>query len=290
MATRYAWVLNLDAEAELTRPLGYHPTARMRQTLAAVRPKLIGLVGADDVVLPEDPLPRPLFKGYVGRAWCPTPRALRLLTKSGASVPEAPSLACLQNVCSRRFNANLGQSLAGATYVTELDAALAVVERLAKGGGSVLKREYGFTGRGQRRITALPLPDDLKWMQQALRLGGLQIEPKLKLESEYALHGHLTPEGAVRFGGLTGQRVDHFGSWVESYSVPQGELDPAFHRAFQTSTEQVSVALHSAGYFGPFGVDGFVFRDAQGARCFNPKSDVNARYTMGYAVGMSTVD
>jgi hypothetical protein len=286
MAARYAWVLNLDAEAELTRPLGYNPTARTRSSVALFRPRVTGLLQEHDAILPDDPLPRPLFKGYQGRAWCPTPRALRLLTRSGATVPEAPTLACLQNVCSRRFNASLGQHLSGATYVTELDAALALVERFRATGGCVLKREYGFTGRGQRRITTDPIADDHKWILQALKLGGLQIEPKLELEAEYALHGFISRAHGVHFGVLTGQRTDKQGSWVESYRVPPAELDRDIERELQSSTERVCAALQAADYFGPFGIDGFVYRDSHGMRQLNPKSDVNARYTMGFPVGM----
>ena len=38
MATRYAWVLNLDGDLELARGPGYCPTAGVRRALAASRP------------------------------------------------------------------------------------------------------------------------------------------------------------------------------------------------------------------------------------------------------------
>ena len=40
------------------------------------------------------------------------------------------------------------------------------------------------------------------------------------------------------------------------------------------------------GYFGPFGIDGFRYRDTDGHLRFNPRSEINARYSMGWAVGM----
>jgi hypothetical protein len=286
MATRYAWVLNLDAEMELTRPLGYNPTARVRDSLSRFRGRLRGLVGPEDVVLPDDPLSKPIYKGFEGRAWCPTPRALRLLAKSGASVPAAPDLACLRRVCSRRFNAELGQPLMGAAYVQTRDALTPLLQGQSNRGGSVLKRDYGFTGRGQRRVRELPLPDDEKWITQALALGGLQCEPRVNIEAEFALHGWLYADGAAVFGAVCGQAVDEQGAWLSSTLAETNALPVEFASALRASTEQVAHALFQGGYFGPFGVDAYVYRNADGETCFNPKSDVNPRYTMGYGVGM----
>ena len=42
-------------------------------------------------------------------------------------------------------------------------------------------------------------------------------------------------------------------------------------------------ALRSVGYFGPFGVDAYRWTGGFVACC-----DVNARYTMGWSVGMSS--
>lgn len=285
MAARYAWVLNLDADVELSRPVGYNPTARVQQNLELYRAKITALLGETDVCLPDVALDRPTYRGYVGRAWCPTPRALRLLAASGAEVPKAPPLACLQRVASRRFNAELGQSLPGACYVT--DAAhlhrLVATERGPR--GCVLKRNFGFAGRGQRRISGALQPDDERWVAQALAQGGLQFEPWVDLEQEVALHGYLQESGAVTFGAICGQRTDARGAWLESFRLGRGVLAPQCETELFTCARHVADALHTEGYFGPFGIDAFVYWDGQ-QRAFNPKSDVNPRYTMGYAVGM----
>ena len=51
--------------------------------------------------------------------------------------------------------------------------------------------------------------------------------------------------------------------------------------------ERVARALSGAGYFGPFGVDAFTYRDRVGNVCVQPRSEINARYTMGFAVGFA---
>ena len=51
--------------------------------------------------------------------------------------------------------------------------------------------------------------------------------------------------------------------------------------------ERVAGALHAAGYFGPFGIDAYRYADAHGRTRWNPCGELNARYTMGYALGMA---
>jgi hypothetical protein len=56
-------------------------------------------------------------------------------------------------------------------------------------------------------------------------------------------------------------------SWCEELALAAGRLGRALGRA---------------GYFGPFGVDGYEYRDRGGDLRLQPASDLNARYTMGW--------
>jgi len=53
----------------------------------------------------------------------------------------------------------------------------------------------------------------------------------------------------------------------------------------------VGEALVRIGYFGPFGVDAYLYRrsteDAEDPR-WNLRSEINARYSMGWALGWDT--
>jgi hypothetical protein len=42
----------------------------------------------------------------------------------------------------------------------------------------------------------------------------------------------------------------------------------------------VAEVLRDAGYFGPFGIDAYRWRDGA-TQYFNPRSEINARYSMG---------
>jgi hypothetical protein len=286
MATRHAWVLNLDSDAELARPLGYHPNARVSGLVKQFQQRVASLIGPSDVVLPDTPLKRPSYRDYVGRAWCPTPRALHLLKQSGAEVPATPTLECLRRVAARRFCAELGQNLEHALFHETLETLLTSICNQAPRGGSVIKRNFGFSGRGQRRLSALPSADDRRWLEQAFTLGGVQFEPLVEITAEYAIHGLLDQTGSVSFGAITGQHTDAQGAWLTSFQINSGDLDASFQLRLRESAERVARALHAEAYFGPFGIDAYTYRSPSGGIEFNPKSDVNPRYTMGYSVGM----
>jgi hypothetical protein len=59
----------------------------------------------------------------------------------------------------------------------------------------------------------------------------------------------------------------------------------AEHEALLEAAHGAAAALAAAGYFGPFGVDAYRYA-AAGVMAYNPRSEINARYSMGWAVGM----
>jgi hypothetical protein len=65
--------------------------------------------------------------------------------------------------------------------------------------------------------------------------------------------------------------------------------EPASHEALaHTMVEEarrVGAALRANGYWGPFGIDAYEYRDKHGEGHFQPRSELNARYSMGFAVG-----
>ena len=275
-----AWVLNLDADVELAFGGGYVASERVVAMMAPHVERARGLLGDGDILVGPRAHARgqsaqsgsgaqlggePMVAGMVGRAWCPTPSAVARLVAAGA-VPEAhPAFEVLRWVNSRAFSASLGQTLPGAVFVTELDTAIAAI-----GPNTRLKRNYGMAGRGQRVVDRV---DDatLGYLRAGMLEGGVQIEPNLRIEAEYARHGFLSPEGELTVGRLVRQRCDAHGQWLSSElsEGPGIELEP------------VARALHRAGYFGPFGVDAFVYEGG-----YQPRSEINARYSMGYAIGL----
>ncbi|MEO7112291.1 MAG: hypothetical protein ABI183_17730, partial [Polyangiaceae bacterium] len=145
-----------------------------------------------------------------------------------------------------------------------------------------VKRNYGMTGRGQRVIDPSNVTDDdSKFLRAALGEGGLQIEPNVSLVAEFAIHGFLRQSGALVLGPVVKQHCDARGAWLSSEKIATGEI-PNLVPDLLPEAERVAAALNVAGYFGPFGVDAYTYR--RGADiAFQPRSEINARYTMGFA-------
>ncbi len=291
MVTSRAWLLNFDAEAELEDPSAHTPARSVLLRAVGLIEKVRDLLGPGDVVLPPL-LPSPDVRGLLGRAWCPTPQARAELAKAGARVPEAPPYAVLRRVNHRRFCADLGQMLDGARYVENQDE---LRETLAvRAGEWVLKRPFGFAGRGRMRVrggrTGRVEPSEERWIEASLDTGeGLQVEPWVDRDADFALHGYISRVAVVTLGAPTKQRCDEYGAWIESrradaFLLPAPERDALF-----AATEEAAAALSQAGYFGPFGVDAYRYRDRGGALRFNARGEINARYSMGWATGMGPV-
>ena len=285
MGQRCAWVLNFDAERELASTVGYRTaTAQMRARMLVLEERVVDLL----LVAPGDAVIRSgtrLDGDFVGRAWCPTPWALACMGRAGARVPDAPALDVLRRVNARRFSSALGQTLPGAAHAVSV----ADVERVVRGGGDwLLKRAFGFAGRGRRKVRGAGLDsDDVAWIARGLREGeGLQVEPWVAIELDVALHGHVDREGVFVLGAPTVQRCDASGSWLSSERAGARALADDARAALESEGARVAGALAGAGYFGPFGVDAYLWRDAAGAQHFNPRGEINARYTMAWALGM----
>jgi hypothetical protein len=222
------------------------------------------LLGPDDVLI-EDGVD---VRGLRGRAFCPTPRAIALMRAAGVEPEPHPSLEVLRLVNSRAFCSALGATMDGAAFCgTHHDA----MDRLRLPGRFRVKRNHGMAGRGQR---VMPPIDDA--FLRGSFPGGVQIEPNVAIETEYALHGMIADDG-MRLGALVRQTCDAYGQWLATERVDE----PAIERALRDEASRVARALIDAGYFGPFGIDAFTY---DGGR-LQPRSEINARYSMGFPVG-----
>lgn len=236
---------------------------------------------------PQGPLPLP---GLVGRAWCPTPRAHRAFVRAGIRPAASPPLSVLRAVNHRRFSASLGQGLPGARYVFTPEDVAAALASPSPSGRWLLKRPFGYAGRGRLQID-LARTGDLSraqpWIEASLRAGeGLQIEPLVERRGDFALHGHLAREGAVVLGEPTRQECDATGAWSATHRAAPDDLSPSERRSLLDEAHRTAAALREAGYFGPFGIDGFRWELPSGELQFHPRGEINARYSMGWSTGM----
>ena len=279
--TRFAWVLNLDAELELARlPFEYVPRQKLLRQLAEHGQGSRALLGAGDVlVTPALRLPGP---GFVGRAWCPTPRAREQLAAHGIQAEPHPEPSLLRRVNHRLFAHELGGGLPEQQYFSEREPLAALLRRAERPW--LLKRPLAFAGRGQMRFYGPITDKQWSWLDVSLAQDGLIVEPLVTPTLELSLHGFVWRDRRFELGRACVQEVTERGVFRGVRLARPGELSDPEQVAVSASGEGVARRLASVGYFGPFGLDAYRYELA-GEPGFCALGEINARYTMGFSVG-----
>ncbi len=293
MSLKLLLLANLDAELELENSEGYVPSGRMQaemqkqaqrlqESWAATVPGEMLLLSGRETELP----PAWRSNKHWLQCWCPTPRALEILRRLDLHPGPVPDLKVLQQVNHRAFAAGLGQQLPGAAFVQsmqELDSLLAAAPARSQW---LLKRPFGFSGRGRKRVETKLQTKERVWAEASMHQYGLglQVEPWLDIEEEFAMHGWLTLDGELLLGQVTGQQCGNKGEWLATVPAKLPSKEEAMLRE---AGQTVGHALQAAAYHGPFNVDAYRYRNSTGALAFQACAEVNARLSMGYALGMA---
>lgn len=266
-----AWLLNLDADDELADP--EHRTSQsMRGRIQSIVPKLSLLIPDGDVVLDG----KIRADGLRGMCWCPTPHAMEDLERAGAAPAPHPPFDVVRRVNDRAFHCEVFGKRFGGRYAKSHEELMALLSEMDR--PVALKRAHSFAGRGLLVVTNEVLDKkEHAWVVAAFKLGGVYLEPWRRKVEELGVHG-FARDGGSAFGEPTRQIVHSRGAWR---ATERAEVDAAARETLRTLQIQAAAALVAAGYFGPFGVD--VLRTDDGALV---PCEINARYTMGWAIGM----
>jgi hypothetical protein len=193
-----------------------------------------------------------------------------------------PEAQVLRAVNHRLFAHRLGAGLPGQAYVSSREQLLSELGKAER--RYLLKRPLSFAGRGQARILG-PLSDkQWSWVDASLERDGLLLEPLVEPTLEVSLHGFVWRSGRHELGRVCCQRVSVRGAFEAVRLADASDLPPAESSALFEHAERVAHALHQAGYFGPFGVDGYRY-ELDGERGFCALGEINARYTLGFVTG-----
>ena len=284
MTRRFGWILNLDAELELARGSAGHVAPRKLLAQLEEHGKSSRLLlGRADVLLKEAQAAKPERRDeLVGRAWCPTPTAIAAMRAFGVEPEPHPEVGVLRRVNHRLFAHELGGGLPGQAYVRSRE------QLLARLGGFeqrwLLKRPLSFAGRGQLRILGPLSEKQWSWVDVSLTRDGLLVEPFVEPRLELSLHGFVWRDGRQELGSICRQLVSPRGAFQGVQRAQDDELTAAERSAFLEQGERVAAALSRAGYFGPFGIDGYRYT-LGGSAGFCALGEINARYTLGFVAG-----
>lgn len=273
-----AWVLNLEADDERARAKGWTPPRALLATIDAQAQRLVGtLVTGDDVVIARGDT-RTLGREFTGEAWSPTPRALAMMKAAGVAVPEVPSREVLDFVCSREFAQGLRRREPHERMVSSVE------DDRIEDGPTRVSLSYTCAGRGHWLCETAEQRREV--IARALsKHGRVFVAERVEVLEDFALHGWVGRDRSVRLGQPTAQRVDpRTSAWRESHTdaaLTERERDALYEHGVDAAE-----ALGRAGYWGPFGIDAFRYRSKDGVVRFCPRCELNARYTMGLAIGM----
>ena len=299
------WIGNLDAEAVWAgRPLGGDVLSRISHYATLLR-FLSGesarvwtplpvedecappLKGIERAVLLSGPLSKVLPReGENVRAWAWTEDAARVVRRSGGSTV-APSVA--RDVNDRKnilaWREALSSPLGGECLIESspaLDSHLrSGGTRVSPTGGWVLKARLSAAGRDRLRVrdagSAPPVENVERFLK---RVGSAVFEPWVDRISDFAFLGEIRDRQYVAIGAHR-TLVASDGRCV---GIGIGGLDLGAEEAsaLERAAAYVARQLIDRGYHGPFGLDAWRYRTADGDQRFQPLGEVNARCTFGF--------
>lgn len=283
MAAKRVWHLNFDADVELADGASWKADPAMRSRFGELAARAEGLVPDGDARLDdgED------FGGARGYSFMPTASSRAALVAKSAKPVDAPDVSVLRAVNSREACASIGERLSGARWaksVREVEEALA---NAAPGSPWRARSPWGFSGRGNVAVSGSGLREnERRWIERVCTTyGGVEFVPWVERLADFGLHGYVDASGLVTLGEPTVQRCSPSGTWISTERADDDDFATGERDALVESAKRCARFLIESGYFGPFGIDAFRWREGRNEH-FHALCDLNARYSMGWGVGM----
>lgn len=276
-----AWWLNLDADDELS---GLNVPKSTERVIESRRKELAtSLLIHDDVLLAEELPMEP--SQLVGWSWCATAKARRALKTMGIAMAQVPPLSVIQTVTRRDFSERLSETSLRTTFVRDERALRELISQFTANREQCrLSRMHTASGRGHQVIDHWEACE--RWCRHVLASDGcVEIAPQVKVLQEFALHGWIARDGRCTLGEPTTQHTLH-SQWVSTVRAPSDELTSHERTQLTLAAQQAATALWDSGYFGAFGIDAFRYVNSQQKIEFCARRELNARFTMGWSVGM----
>jgi uncharacterized ferritin-like protein (DUF455 family) len=181
-----------------------------------------------------------------------------------------------------------------------LEETLAAVEQIRRSGHHkvVVKQAFGLAGHDMIRLWEPGVQEkQRRWVERALDCGHpLVVEPWLERVLDFSVQLEMT-RGGLKLCGYTGLLNDPRGQFqanrADSTAARRmpGDLPAAFlarvglparfYGFYRDVFAQLEGELAAAGYFGPLGIDAFIYRASDGSFRLKPIVEINLRYTMG---------
>jgi hypothetical protein len=231
-------------------------------------------------------------------AWCETPEAMA--HRGGPRLPAAiswdtplrdllwqlptPPPAVVAAVHHRAFCLQVAREIGCALPGARMVESLAELDRVLRTAPPawVVKAPLSASGRSRYIERASPAWTGPKARRTVERLfehhGPLLFEPWMERTEDFGVSTLLGPSD-LRIVGIHGQQVDRKGQFAGIDLHP--DLSDQDRDQLLETVEAVASSLRRAGYVGPFGIDAWRYRRADGSIRLHPLGEINARMTFG---------
>lgn len=201
-----------------------------------------------------------------------------------------PSPEAVARVCHRGFAWQLAHRLNLTLPDSGMVSGLAGLKDHLRGWPDtqrwVLKDPLSAAGRGRLWGDGASLPEDLAHSitKRFVRWPGLLFEPWVERLEDFGVSAWLDGDNLV-WWGLHRQLVDSRGGFRGVELLPPGTLPPSWTpevaAKWRGTVLDVGHALAVEGYRGPFGIDGYSYRRADGTVAWQTLGEINPRWTFG---------
>lgn len=282
--------------------LGGFPTASVRRSCAEMTSLFVPLAGLEDcvevdVALPEDYLHYLREFGLAtGRVAAPGGGAgdpvvwgwnrqavERLAPVSGEFRPQ---LETVRKVNGRDFAdavaSRFSLGVPGSRFCRSLDDVEAAVQENGALFPLVIKPAFGGSGYGFRILQKKE-----EWETEQTRIerliggDGVVVEPWLTRRVDLSASTVIDRSGKHSAILFQRQWVNRFGAYFGSYCADDDAVIDPWREQLSSAAHQIAGVVAEVGYFGPIGIDAFVYEGMEGITRLAPAVEINARYTMG---------
>lgn len=230
--------------------------------------------------------------------WGWTQPAIQFANSNSSVSFDAPDLAAVRKVNSRSFLNGFdaavglrdGRRHQFSCLCESFDQVSDAVQRLQADGWAkwVAKPELSHAGRNRLLMTGLEFNDQQAgWLRRHFRRDeAVSVEPWVAVEREGSLHFEipLDADHAIQEIGITGLLNDSAGRYRGSFrplGLPSYEGCEDLKQSLLDHGRDICQQIRGAGYWGPVGLDFFVYENSTCQPFLRLCNDLNARWTMG---------
>lgn len=232
------------------------------------------------------------------RPWGWTEAAIRYANSNSTITFQAPDLNAVRKVNSRSFlngfddvvSLQTGKRNRFSNLCRSFDEVRGVVARLEADGQSkwIAKPELSHAGRNRLIMSGDSFNDQQTgWLRRHFgRDEAVSVEPWVDVLYEGSVHFEIGSDSDRKITGIgiTGLLNDSAGRYRGSFhpiELPRYEGCGDLKQSLMTHGGDICDRMRQVGYWGPVGLDFFVYRDSEEQLFVRLSNDLNARWTMG---------